>query len=247
MTDRVWIAGVGIDSLTMAESVSRAKLLASETRGSQHVVVNAGKLVQAQDDPSLAAIINGCAMVNADGQAVVWASRLLGRSLPERVAGIDFMVELLLDAVESGASAYFLGAKSDVVRDLAEAYRALGVDVVGCRDGFWSPHDELEVVRKIAATQADYLFVALPSPKKEVFLARWLDELNVGLAVGVGGSFDVLTGRIRRAPLFAQRLGLEWLYRLAQEPRRMWRRYLVGNFRFLILIVRELVLGRGDK
>ncbi|MFB0833957.1 WecB/TagA/CpsF family glycosyltransferase [Arthrobacter halodurans] len=239
--DTAWIAGVRIDRMDMQASVRAALDLIESGTPHQHVVVNAAKLVAAQNDPALMEILNGCSLINADGQSVVWASRLLRDPLPERVAGIDFMNELIERAHENNLRIYLLGASSDVVEKVATEFERRGANVVGYRNGYWggSTSDRL-VAEEIAALNVDVLFVAIPSPAKEIFLQRYLDTLNVGLAVGVGGSFDVVAGKTSRAPRVLQRLGLEWLFRLAQEPRRMARRYFVGNSKMVLLILRSM-------
>ena len=244
LSREVQLFGVPLHPLTMAETVDRVEALVSADAGAhQHVVLNAAKVVQVQSDSELREIISGCSLVNADGQSVVWAARLLGIDVPERVAGIDLMDRLLARAAERGWPVYFLGAREEVVRRVPELEMARhpGLVVAGWRNGYWAAEDEASVVAEIAASGAALLFVAMPTPAKERFLARHLDALGVRFAMGVGGSFDVVTGVTRRAPLWMQRLGLEWAFRLLQEPRRMFRRYLVGNTRFIVLTLSALV------
>jgi N-acetylglucosaminyldiphosphoundecaprenol N-acetyl-beta-D-mannosaminyltransferase len=212
-----------------------------EGRPRQHVVVNAAKIVQAQDDPELAEVIASCDLINADGMAVVWAGRILGVPVPERVAGIDLMEALLGRSGERGWRVYLLGARQDVVEEVVrrEVSRHPRLDIVGYRNGYWSPGEEASVVHEIAQARPDVLFVAMSSPKKEHFVGRHKDDLAVPFVMGVGGSFDVVAGRVSRAPLWMQRAGLEWAHRLLQEPRRMARRYAVGNTRFILLVLRH--------
>ncbi|HET9186427.1 MAG TPA: WecB/TagA/CpsF family glycosyltransferase [Acidothermaceae bacterium] len=231
------VFGVPLHPLTMAQTVDRVEQLVSSGGVHQHVVLNAAKVVQLADDAELRQIVRRCSLVNADGQAVVWAARLLGVGVPERVTGIDLMERLLERAAQRGWSVFFLGATDDVVRRVVaiETERYPGLVVAGCRNGFWSTDEEHQVVAEVAAARPTLLLVALPTPAKERFLARNLDALGAAFAMGVGGSFDVVAGVTRRAPGWMQRLGLEWCYRLLQEPRRMFRRYLVGNTRFVAL------------
>jgi N-acetylglucosaminyldiphosphoundecaprenol N-acetyl-beta-D-mannosaminyltransferase len=238
--DRVWIGGLPVDRLTMQESVELALRLIQEGPGHQHVVLNAAKMVQAQKSAPLAESILHADIVNADGQPVVWASRILGDALPERVAGIDFMDELLGRAAPLGLTVGLLGATEEVVDQVAAIVRARGVSVSYTRHGYWTEAEEESLVRDIAATGTQILFVGIPSPQKELFVARRLSTLGVNLVVGVGGSFDVIAGKTRRAPRAMQRIGLEWLWRLLQEPRRLFKRYLVGNSKFIALVFREL-------
>jgi len=231
--------GVDIDALTLDETVDRSIALVRAGSPAQHVVLNAAKVVAMDHDPQLRAVIAACALVNADGMSVVWASRLLRNGLPERVTGIDLFERLVARAAREGMSVYFLGAHADVVNEVADRLvrRHPGLRVAGVQDGYWSNDDD--VVTAVRAARPDLLFLAIPSPRKEFWLAAHLDALGVPFVMGVGGSFDVIAGRTNRAPLWAQRVGLEWLFRLLQEPRRMWRRYLVGNAAFLRLFVRE--------
>jgi len=220
------LLGVPIDALTMQEVLDRVdKTIVA--RGHLRIgIVNAAKLVHMRRDVTLRADVRSCDLVLADGVPVVWASRLLGRPLPERVAGIDLMLGMLRRGNQTGYRVYCLGASEGVlataVTRIAREYR--GVRLVGHHHGYFTPQEEPALVAAIAGAQPDILLVGISSPKKERFLARWGDQLGVPVRHGVGGSFDVLAGKVRRAPLAWQRLGLEWLYRVKQEPRRLWRR-----------------------
>jgi N-acetylglucosaminyldiphosphoundecaprenol N-acetyl-beta-D-mannosaminyltransferase len=212
----------------------------------QHASVNAAKVVRLQHDVELRQAIESCELVTADGQPVVWAARLLGHPIPERVAGIDLM-EALLDLSEQRSyRVYLLGARPEVLDDAAAEIRRRhpAVSIVGRHHGYFSPSEEAALVADVAAARPDLLFIALETPQKELFLARHRDTLRVPFSMGVGGAFDVLAGRRRRAPRWAQRAGLEWVFRLAQDPRRLARRYVVGNTRFAALVARELVRTR---
>ena len=155
----------------------------------------------------------------ADGMAVVWASRMLGETLPERVTGIDLFEQLLEVAARRGLSVYFLGATDAVLDDLmAEVGRRHpGLRVAGRRNGYFDEAEAAAVARAIDAARPDFLFVGISTPKKERFLAEWAPRMDVGVCHGVGGAFDVLAGKVSRAPDWMQRLGLEWLYRVIQE------------------------------
>lgn len=238
--------GLSVDALTMDESVERAAQLIESGRRCHHVCINAAKVVAMQRDPALREVLDHADMVSVDGQAVVWAARVLGAEVPERVAGIDLMVRLVERAAARGWRVYFLGATDEVldaaVDSLTRTYP--GLVVVGRRNGYWTAEEEADVVAGVAATSPDLVLVALPTPRKEFFVARHRQEFGAGLVVGVGGSFDVVAGHVRRAPLWMQRAGLEWFYRFLQEPRRMWKRYLVGNTRFLLLVARARIRGQ---
>lgn len=236
--DRINVLGLPLDALDMPTSVERCHALI-ESRGHQHVVLNASKAVMAETDPALRDIISSCSLINADGQSIVWAARFLGKPVPERVAGIDLMDELVAASVTTGHTVYLLGAHELVVKQVRDSLISRGVHVVGYRNGYWDSSEEAQVVDSIAETRPDILFVAMPSPRKEFFLAKYLHRLDVGLAFGVGGSFDIIAGKTKRAPLWMQRIGCEWLYRLLQEPRRMLKRYVVGNLKFIRLVGRH--------
>ncbi len=213
-------------------------------------VVNAAKLVNMRRSTLLRDSVLSSDLVLADGMAVVWAMRLLGRRLPERVAGIDLMLGMLALGRDRGYRVYCLGATDDVSRATVDRIERdyPGVVVVGRRDGYFDPEQEADIVRGIKESNADILLVAMSPPKKEQFLARWFDELGVPVCHGVGGAFDVMAGKTKRAPVLWQRMGMEWLYRIVQEPRRMWRRYLVTNTMFGWMLLGEMVgrvRGRG--
>jgi len=162
---------------------------------------------------------------------------MLGTPLPERITGIDLMFGLLKRASEKNYSAYFLGAKSQVVEKVVEVVKKTYPDlrIAGYSDGYFSESEEYNVAEDINKSSADILFVAISSPKKEIFLKKWRSSINVPVCHGVGGSFDIIAGVTKRAPMWMQKVGLEWLYRLIQEPRRMWKRYLVTNVIFIKL------------
>jgi N-acetylglucosaminyldiphosphoundecaprenol N-acetyl-beta-D-mannosaminyltransferase len=223
----------------MDETVDAARAMVRAGGTHQHVVVNAAKLVEIERNAGLRAAVEGCELVNADGMSVVWASRLLGTPLPERVTGIDLFVRLVDAAHRDGCSVYFLGASDEVVTQVVEVFQARhpGLRVAGWHHGYWD--DDATVVAEVRASGADYLFLAIPSPRKELWLQDHLPALGVSFAMGVGGAFDVVAGKTARAPESLQRAGLEWAWRLAQEPRRMWRRYLVTNTAFITMTARE--------
>jgi N-acetylglucosaminyldiphosphoundecaprenol N-acetyl-beta-D-mannosaminyltransferase len=211
-----------------------------------NIAINAAKVVEFQDDETLRKAIDDAHLLTADGQAVVWAARLLGQPVPARVAGTDLMQALLQHAAQRGYSVYLLGAKDEIVRACVD--KALkdhpGLRISGSRNGYFRREEEADVVAAIRAAKPDILFLGFGTPAKEYFMHRHYRALDVPFVMGVGGSFDVYAGLVARAPQWLQRAGLEWAFRLAQEPRRMWKRYLVGNTRFAWIIAREL-LSRG--
>lgn len=242
MNERVTLFGCNIDNVSMEETLERVEGFVRARRPHQHVVVNVDKLVKASRDEDLRRIINACDLVNVDGMPVVWASRLLGKPLKERVAGIDLFEALMRRAADKGWRVFLLGARPDVVREVAATYarRYPSLVLAGVRDGYWQGKDaEAGVVRQVRDSGADLLFVAISSPKKEQFLGLYQADMRIPFAMGVGGSFDVAIGRVRRAPAWMQKAGLEWFFRFLQEPRRMFRRYFIDDMTFIWLVIRE--------
>ena len=242
MNERVTLFGCNIDNVSMEETLALVEGFVRARRPHQHVVVNVDKLVKASRDEDLRRIINACDLVNVDGMPVVWASRLLGKPLKERVAGIDLFEALMGRAADKGWRVFLLGARPDVVREVAATYarRYPGLVLAGVRDGYWQGEDaEAGVVRQVRDSRADLLFVAISSPRKEQFLGLYQAEMRIPFAMGVGGSFDVATGRVKRAPAWMQTAGLEWFFRFLQEPRRMFRRYFIDDMAFIWLVIKE--------
>jgi N-acetylglucosaminyldiphosphoundecaprenol N-acetyl-beta-D-mannosaminyltransferase len=240
--ERIAMMGCAIDNLSMEETLDRIEGFVASGTPHQHVVVNVDKLVKASRDPELRRIINECALVNVDGMPVVWASRLLGKPLKERVAGIDLFEALMRRAGEKRWRVFLFGARGEVVSEVAATYQRRYPQLVlaGWRDGYWQGEaEEAGVAAQIRDAHPDLLFVAISSPKKEQFLGRWQAEMRVPFAMGVGGTFDVATGRVRRAPRWMQKAGLEWFYRFLQEPRRMFRRYFIDDMAFVWLLIKE--------
>jgi N-acetylglucosaminyldiphosphoundecaprenol N-acetyl-beta-D-mannosaminyltransferase len=242
MTGRITLMGCQVDNLSMEETLGRIEQFIQSGQPHQHVVVNVDKLVKASRDPGLRQIINDCALVNVDGMPVVWASRLLGKPLKERVAGVDLFEALMRRAGDKGWRVFLLGAREEVVSKVADTYQRKYPKLVlaGYRNGYWKGEvEEAAVVEQIRASRADLLFVAISSPKKEQFLGRYQAEMKIPFAMGVGGTFDVAIGRVKRAPVWMQKSGLEWFYRFLQEPRRMFRRYFIEDMAFIWLFIKE--------
>ncbi|WP_233864507.1 WecB/TagA/CpsF family glycosyltransferase [Paraburkholderia adhaesiva] len=239
---RIELFSCPMDIASERETVELISKRIEEREFTQHVVVNVAKIVHMQRDPALAESIRACDIVNIDGMGVVWAARMLGFDVPERVAGVDLFDALLTMAAQRGFPIFLLGATQEVVRTTAEvvARKHPGLLVAGYHHGyFWD--DERAIVEKIHGSGARLLFVAITSPKKENFINRWQAQLGVDFVMGVGGTFDVVAGKVRRAPVWMQRAGLEWMYRVIQEPRRMWRRYLTTNTKFAFLLLKAML------
>jgi N-acetylglucosaminyldiphosphoundecaprenol N-acetyl-beta-D-mannosaminyltransferase len=207
---------------------------------------NAAKVVMADRDPALREALTMAAFVGADGQSLVWASRLLGMPVPERVAGIEYMEALLAVGGRRGWRVFLLGASDEVLGRVVDWCAAShpGVEVVGRRNGYFAPEADPSVAAAITATQPDVVFVGMPSPRKELWIHEHGRATGAALVVASGGSFDVIAGTVRRAPTLWQRLGLEWFWRVVQEPRRLWKRYLTTNTRFLVMLGRAWLRAR---
>jgi N-acetylglucosaminyldiphosphoundecaprenol N-acetyl-beta-D-mannosaminyltransferase len=226
----------------MAETMAIVEQAIDEEKQLHHVVVNAGKIVAMQKDFQLRHSVNESDLINADGQAVVWASRFLGKPLKERVAGIDIMMNLVELACNREFKIFFFGAQEEVVRKVVDSFsNQFSPDIIaGYRNGYYKKEDEGKIAQEIADSGANILFVGISSPKKENFLYENKDILrSVNFIMGVGGSFDVVAGKVKRAPVWMQKAGLEWFYRFLQEPKRMWKRYLIGNSKFIFLVLKE--------
>lgn len=241
MRKRVTIMNSPVDVLTMRETIDIIDDSIREKKSIQHIVVNAAKLVNMQEDEELYQSVVDSDIINADGMAVVWAASLLGKPLPERVAGVDLMQELVILASEKKYKIFFFGGREEVVSEVVRKYTSVfGKEIIaGYRNGYFKKDQEANIAAQIAESKADILFVAISSPTKEIFLNTYKDRLKVPFIMGVGGSFDVVAGKVKRAPVWMQKTGLEWFYRFLQEPGRMWKRYLVTNSLFIYYVLRE--------
>lgn len=239
--NRINFLGIPIDNLSMGDTLDKITDAIERKEQLHHVVVNAGKIVALEKDMKLKESVVNSHIINADGQAVVWAARFLGLPLKERVAGIDLMENLVKLASNHKYRIFFLGASDAIVKKVVQEYsRKYGADIIaGYRNGYFNKDEEQDIANQISSSGAHILFVAISSPKKEIFLYENRKLLkNVNFIMGVGGSFDVVAGKVKRAPLWMQKCGLEWFYRFIQEPKRMWKRYLVGNTKFILMVLR---------
>lgn len=241
MENRISFFGINLDIITLEETLNRVSKFIESREGVQHVVVNVAKLVYAQKDNELKEIINACPLINVDGAGIILGAKFLGINIPERVAGIDLMDKLIEYSAQKGYRPYFFGAKEEIVKKVVEIYQEKypNLNIAGYRNGYYTEAEEVGLVEDIKNSKADILFVAMGSPKKEIFLSNYSKTMEVPFTMGVGGSFDVVAGKVDRAPMWMQKLHSEWLFRLIQEPKRMWKRYLVTNSIFLWMIIKE--------
>lgn len=235
--------GVPIDCLTLRETLAVIDQAMQQRTLLHHVCLNVAKFVAMRSDAELERDVRSGHLVSVDGMGIVWAARLLGIGLPERVAGIDLMESVLALCATKGYRPYFLGARADVLEAaiLRIRLRHPALTFAGSRDGYFKPADEAGIVEDIRASGADCLFIGMPTPYKERFLFKYREALGVPFVMGVGGSFDVLAGHVLRAPYFLQAAGFEWLFRLLQEPRRLGPRYLKTNLAFAAILTKALL------
>jgi N-acetylglucosaminyldiphosphoundecaprenol N-acetyl-beta-D-mannosaminyltransferase len=245
--ERAELLGLSFDAVTLETAVARCLAFCRTPRTSHTVITaNAFHLCMMRHDPELTRACRAAHLVVADGMSVVWALRASGQPAPERVAGIDLMTRLLAAAGEQRLRVYFLGARREVVTALVEAScdRYPGIEIAGFRDGYFAREDHEAIAEEIRASGAHMLFIGMPTPFKETWCERYRQRLQVPVIMGVGGSFDVLTGFVRRAPRWLQAMGLEWFWRLLMEPRKLWKRYLTTNTEFIWLAGQEIVSRR---
>lgn len=236
-----WVLGTPINAMTMSQVADEVDRAIKSRIRLNIGVVNAAKLVNMRRDTSLRQDVLSSDMILADGASVVWGSKVLGSPLPERVAGIDLMHAILTRGNSQGYRVFLLGASEEISAKVEACFARdyPGTIIAGRRNGYYSPDDEEGIANQIRDAKADVLFVAITSPKKENFMAKWADHMNVTVCHGVGGSFDVVAGKVERAPERWQKLGLEWLYRVKQEPLRLGRRYLVTNTLYCWYLLKE--------
>ncbi|MFM9839145.1 MAG: WecB/TagA/CpsF family glycosyltransferase [Cyclobacteriaceae bacterium] len=243
MIKKVTLFNTPIAAISLKETVELVDNAILNNHQLHHIAVNVAKIVHMQTDKQLYDSVVSADVINADGMPLVWVSRLFGNPIPERVTGVDLMQSLVELASKKDYKIYFLGAKEEVVKRVVESYsnRYSPEIIAGYRNGYFSDHEEKQIASQIAQSGANILFVAISSPKKENFLFRNKELLrNVNFFMGVGGSFDVVSGVVKRAPMWMQRSGLEWLFRTIQEPKRMWKRYLVTNTLFIYYLAKEI-------
>lgn len=246
--DRIDLLGCPFDAITEDEAVELVfEWKDAPERKSHHIItVNVAILMMAKDDPKLAEAIERADLVVVDGKPLVWTSRWLGAAVPQKVSGVDLMRRLLEVGNERGLSVFLLGTTQERLDVLERVIRAKypNVAIAGTRNGYFKAPDYPEITRQIRESKADLLLVGMPAPFKEIWCEEHREALATPAILGVGGAFDVLAGFVPRAPRVMQEAGLEWAWRLAMEPRKLWKRYLVTNSAFLALLGKTLVAER---
>ncbi|MFZ5988701.1 MAG: WecB/TagA/CpsF family glycosyltransferase [Bacillota bacterium] len=245
MRNTVDILGIPVDNVTMEEAVNRVEEFLQSSEINTVYTPNAEIMMAAQRDPSLKKILCGANLLVPDGAGVVLASKILKPSLKERVAGFDLTKNLFNRASNKNVRFFFLGGKPGVAEEAAENLKKdnIRIEVVGIRDGYFPKGEEDQVINQINSSGADVLLVALGAPRQEKWIHENKKRLNVKVCIGVGGTFDVLAGKTKRAPEFFQKSGLEWLYRLYKEPWRFIRMLDLPRF-ILLVIANKLNLKR---
>lgn len=228
---RIKVLGCPVDILSAQQTLDMVENAIARREKLQHVAMNVAKLVKMQTDGELRSDVLSSGIIGIDGMGIVIAARLEGCRSATRVAGVDLMMDVLALCSRRGYRPYFLGAKPEIVsRAVQRAVEKYpGLQFAGYQDGYFGSGSEDEAVARIAAANADCLFIGMPTPRKERLLAAYRNKLNVPFIMGVGGGLDVLAGKVSRAPTWMQNAGLEWVYRIYQEPSRMWWRYASTN------------------
>ncbi len=218
----------------------------------QVVTANAFSVTQAASNEAFSRVCNNADFVLADGLPIVWLSKILGYGLPERIAGPDLMWSFCKRSAERGYKMFLLGGQPEfldvLVNNLRNAFP--GILICGAYSppfGEWDDRESDKIVSMINNAGADILWVGISTPKQDIWIYDHKQNLNVRIAIGVGAAFDFHSHRVKRAPLWMQKAGMEWFYRLMQEPRRMWKRYLFSNTLFLYLSARECIKALGNR
>lgn len=243
---RIKMMDTSIDVLSYNETIELVEKYV-KTKTPLHLMgVNADKINELNKNPKLKEIVNSCGVINADGASVVLASKFLGEPLPERVAGVDLMESLVSLSADKGYSVYLLGAKQEVVEKTAEVLKSRypSLNICGFRNGYFTTDDWKGIADELNTLNPDFIFVGITSPLKEYLIEYLQNNGNKGVFMGVGGSFDVISGNIARAPVWMQEHNLEWLFRVSQEPKRLFKRYFVGNTVFIVSVLKEKLFKR---
>lgn len=246
---RIPLLNSSFDPVTTEETVEWAIRLIKEGQRGYICTVNVAILMMMRSNARLAKFIEEAALVVADGQPIVWTSRLLSLPLPQRVAGVDLIDRLAATSQKEGLKIYLLGATTDVITQAALnlQYKYPQLKICGVDNGYFSFGQAGERVEAIRRSGAQILFVGMGVPRQEFFLEENWSKLGVNLAIGVGGSFEIFAGTKKRAPLWVQEVGLEWFYRLLQEPGRLWKRYFLTNSQFIYELLRALIYRMYSK
>ncbi len=221
-----------------------ADIVKTSSRCQQVIVANSYSLVLAHNYPDFADVCNSAEIVFADGKPILWAAKLLGNRIRKRVTGPDFMWEFSAVCAREKFKVFLLGTRepylSRLKYNLEKSFP--GITIVGTYSppyGIWDTEENRKIVSIVNKSNADIVWVGVSTPKQDLWIAEHKNELKTKVAIGVGAAFDFHSGRVKRAPMWMQKVGLEWFYRFKQDPKRLWKRYLIGNLQFLTIIMKE--------
>ena len=243
-------AGIKINNLNMQEAINKIEALIKEGRPSYIVTPNAAHIVLLQKDAEFRKVYENAALVLADGMPLIWVSKFLGVPLKEKISGSDLVPKLCEVSAKKGFKVFLLGGRPNAAlksaKNLKKKYSGLQIA------GIYSPpfgfeKDKTEndtIIKMIVRSKPDILFIGLGAPKQEKWIYAHYKELNIPVSIGVGGTFDFVAGIVKRAPKWMQEVGLEWFFRFLQEPKRLWKRYLIGNTIFTWLVLKTLFKGK---
>lgn len=241
--ERFAFLGLHFHSFNFSQAHEQMEGFIASKRPHMVFMPTAELIVRAKEDSYLRDIYNQTHLLLIDSYVVYYAARLFGKSVSEPVNGARLMFSFLDIIHKKGYSIYILGAEKEVllkaVENLKKQYP--GINIAGFHHGYFDFKNDSEVVQSIKESNPDVLFVAMSSPLKENFTAKNLEKMNVPVCMGVGGSIDVISGEKRMSPLWISKMGLEWFYRLVQDPKRLWKRYTLTNIRFLCLLVKDIL------
>jgi N-acetylglucosaminyldiphosphoundecaprenol N-acetyl-beta-D-mannosaminyltransferase len=242
------ILGINIDNITMDEAISAIFDWLNGNRPKQVVFVNADCANIAQKNDNYLKVLNGADLRLADGIGLRIAAKVMGKEIVQNVNGTDMFPLLCQKLSDAAKRVYLLGARPEAVAGVALwiAQNFPEVQVCGYHHGYFGPEEAESLITSIRKADPDLLLVAFGAPKQELWIHEYLERTGAKVAIGVGGLFDFYSGRIPRAPSWMREIGMEWVYRLIQEPRRLWRRYLIGNGLFLFRVVAERFTGNQD-
>jgi len=241
--------GLQFHNLTLKETIEQVERFIQSNTPHKVFTPTAELIVRANQDDGLKEIYNTTDILTVDSYVVYYAARLCGKTLKEPVSAARLMFDFLDVARRNNYKLYLLGATEEVSEATAENLKRdyPGINIVGRRNGYFDSNNDAAIVNEIRTKTPDVLLVAMSSPLKENFISRNIEKMNVPVSIGVGGSFDIIAGKCKLAPAWISKMGLEWFYRMVQEPRRLWKRYLITNAMFLWLVLRELLRQRGGK
>jgi len=239
--NRTFFFNTPLDILSMKEVISIAEYSMHSKTKVQQVVINVAKFINMRKDEKLRKSVCESDLINVDGMGIFLALKIFGYVIKERVCGTDLMENLIELCEDKNFKPFFLGARQDIlekaITNIKNKYPK--IDIAGYHHGYFSENDEEGIYRHIENCKTDCLFVAISSPKKEIIMNKLKKNYSVPFVMGVGGSIDVIAGKVKRAPLWMQKYGLEWLFRLIQEPKRMWKRYLITNTEYVLFLIKN--------